>query len=78
MPFYAGTYFPPEPRHNLPSWRMVLEGVARAWIDQRDEIITSSQRIIERLQAFAALDAPDDDVDPQSLDTAVTASQACP
>ncbi len=72
VPFYAGTYFPPEPRHNLPSWRMVLEGVARAWIDQRDEIVTSSQRIIERLQAFAALDAPDDDVDPQSLDTAVT------
>ena len=30
VPFYAGTYFPPEPRHNLPSWRMVLEGVARA------------------------------------------------
>ena len=28
VPFYAGTYFPPEPRHNLPSWRMVLEGVA--------------------------------------------------
>ena len=23
-PFYAGTYFPPEPRHGLPSWRMVL------------------------------------------------------
>ena len=27
VPFYAGTYFPPEPRHNMPSWRMVLEGV---------------------------------------------------
>ena len=28
-PFYAGTYFPPEPRHGLPSWRMVLDGGGR-------------------------------------------------
>jgi uncharacterized protein YyaL (SSP411 family) len=73
VPFYAGTYFPPEPRHNLPSWRMVLEGVARAWIEQRDEIVDTSQRIVERLQAFAALQAPDAEIDPQSLDAAVTA-----
>jgi uncharacterized protein YyaL (SSP411 family) len=73
VPFYAGTYFPPEPRHNMPSWRMVLEGVARAWIEQRDEIIDSSQRIVERLQAFAALQAPDAEIDPRSLDAAVTA-----
>ena len=59
VPFYAGTYFPPEPRHNMPSWRMVLEGVARAWIEQRDEIVDTSQRIVERLQASAALQAPD-------------------
>ena len=31
VPFYAGTYFPPESRHGLPSWRMVLDGVAEAW-----------------------------------------------
>jgi uncharacterized protein YyaL (SSP411 family) len=73
VPFYAGTYFPPEPRHNMPSWRMVLEGVARAWIEQRDEIVDSSQRIVERLQAFAALQAPDAEIDPRSLDAAVTA-----
>ena len=29
VPFYAGTYFPPEPRHGLPSWRMVLRGCRR-------------------------------------------------
>jgi uncharacterized protein YyaL (SSP411 family) len=37
-PFYTGTYFPPEPRHGMPSWRMVLEGVADAWDRRRDEI----------------------------------------
>jgi uncharacterized protein YyaL (SSP411 family) len=73
VPFYAGTYFPPEPRQNMPSWRMVLEGVARAWVEQRDDIVDTSQRIVERLQAFAALEAPDAEIDPRSLDAAVTA-----
>ena len=29
VPFYGGTYFPPEPRHGMPSFRQVMEGVAR-------------------------------------------------
>ena len=28
VPFYAGTYFPPEPRHGLPAWRQVLEAIS--------------------------------------------------
>ena len=35
-PFYGGTYFPTEPRHGLPSFRQVLEGIDRAWREQRD------------------------------------------
>ena len=38
VPFYGGTYFPPEPRHGMPSFRQVLEGVAEAWRTRRDEI----------------------------------------
>ncbi len=30
-PFYGGTYFPDEPRHGMPSFRQVLEGVSEAW-----------------------------------------------
>src|ERR1700756_1272797 len=37
-PFYAGTYFPPEPRHGLASWRMVLQAVAKAWDERREDI----------------------------------------
>ncbi len=38
LPFFAGTYFPPVPRHGLPSFVQVLEGV-RSWFDQRpDEV----------------------------------------
>ncbi|MEU9013406.1 thioredoxin domain-containing protein [Streptomyces sp. NPDC048479] len=37
-PFYFGTYFPPEPRHGMPSFRQVLEGVSAAWGERREEV----------------------------------------
>src|ERR1700747_1332319 len=51
VPFYAGTYFPPEPRHGLPSWRMVLDGVDDAWANRRNEILAQSGRMIDALSA---------------------------
>ncbi|MGH2947632.1 MAG: thioredoxin domain-containing protein [Solirubrobacteraceae bacterium] len=72
VPFYAGTYFPPAPAHGMPSWRMVLEGVARAWVEQREEIAQASGRIVAHLQSSSALQAPDAELDPASLDAAVT------
>ncbi len=30
-PFYGGTYFPPEPRHGMPSWSQVLQAIAETW-----------------------------------------------
>jgi len=72
VPFYAGTYFPPTPRQGMPSWRMVLEGVARAWAEQREEIVGGADRIVGRLQATANIEAPDAGLDPASLDHAVT------
>ena len=38
VPFFAGTYFPPEPRHGMPSWKDLLVGVWNAWTTQRAEI----------------------------------------
>ncbi|MCX5341256.1 thioredoxin domain-containing protein [Streptomyces atratus] len=37
-PFYFGTYFPPEARHGMPSFRQVLEGVHNAWTSRRVEV----------------------------------------
>ncbi|MFD9595924.1 thioredoxin domain-containing protein [Kitasatospora sp. NPDC059973] len=44
-PFYFGTYFPPEPRHGMPSFRQVLEGVDAAWRDRREEVGEVAARI---------------------------------
>ncbi|MFD6418313.1 thioredoxin domain-containing protein [Streptomyces sp. NPDC060194] len=48
-PFYFGTYFPPEPRHGMPSFRQVLEGVRAAWTDRRDEVGEVAGKIVRDL-----------------------------
>src|SRR5262245_23379319 len=64
-PFYGGTYFPDEPRHGLPSFRQLLEGIDLAWKTQRAELEQTGSRLVEglvqnqRLPAVQAAPAPD-------------------
>ncbi len=71
VPFYAGTYFPPEPRQGMPSWREVLDAVSDAWQKRGDEIRAGSERIVPRLQGGAALDPSSAPIDARSLGHAV-------
>ena len=48
-PFYGGTYFPPQPAHSLPAFRQVLAGVAKAWHDERDEVLAAGGRMVATL-----------------------------
>ncbi|MEU0270636.1 thioredoxin domain-containing protein [Streptomyces sp. NPDC006307] len=48
-PFYFGTYFPPEPRHGMPSFVQVLEGVRAAWTDRREEVGEVAGNIVREL-----------------------------
>ncbi|WAZ23783.1 thioredoxin domain-containing protein [Streptomyces cinnabarinus] len=48
-PFYFGTYFPPAPRHGMPSFRQVLEGVRQAWDGRRDEVSEVAGKIVRDL-----------------------------
>jgi uncharacterized protein len=54
-PFFAGTYFPNEPRHGMPSFRQVLEGLAEAWNTRRSEIETQGLRVTEAIGAVGQL-----------------------
>ena len=54
-PFYAGTYFPPEPRHGLASFRDLLRAVARAWSERRAEIERQAAQIDDTLRRSAEL-----------------------
>ncbi|WP_240760322.1 thioredoxin domain-containing protein [Phytoactinopolyspora endophytica] len=48
-PFYAGTYYPREPRHGMPSFPQVLAAVMEAWRERRDAVEDASRQIAERL-----------------------------
>jgi uncharacterized protein len=55
-PFYGGTYFPPEPRHGLPSFRQVLLAVNGAWDQRRDEVLQSAAQLSVGLARGLAVD----------------------
>ena len=55
-PFFGGTYFPPEPRHGLPSFRQVLEALADAWRDRRDEVTRSAGQLVEAVRHSSTLE----------------------
>ena len=56
-PFFAGTYFPPVPQHGLPSFRQVLGGIAEAWTERRDEVVTQGAKIAEHIARVGLLSA---------------------
>jgi len=48
-PFFGGTYFPPQPRHGLPAFPHILEQVARAYAQQRDDIERQNASLLAAL-----------------------------
>jgi uncharacterized protein YyaL (SSP411 family) len=57
-PFYAGTYYPPSPRHGMPSFRQVLAAVTEAWRNRRAELEEAGGRIATGIAARLDLGAP--------------------
>jgi uncharacterized protein len=49
-PFYTGTYFPPVQRYNMPAFRDILAGIARAWREEPDEITRVGGQVTGHLQ----------------------------
>jgi uncharacterized protein len=71
VPFYGGTYFPPDDSRGMPSFRMVMEGVLEAYRGQRDEIRERAATMVGRLEALAKID-PGTVPGPEQLAEAVT------
>src|SRR5215210_8147353 len=76
VPFYGGTYFPPEPRQGMPSFRQVLEATAGAYRTQREELREASGRIRESLAAVGRVEQSAEPLDRGILDRAVSGLQA--
>ncbi|HEX3361402.1 MAG TPA: thioredoxin domain-containing protein [Solirubrobacterales bacterium] len=56
VPFYGGTYFPPDDSRGMPSFRMVMEAVLEAYRGQREEIRERAATMVGRLEALAKID----------------------
>ncbi|MBV9253374.1 MAG: thioredoxin domain-containing protein, partial [Actinobacteria bacterium] len=48
-PFFGGTYFPPEPRHGLPSFVQLLQAVDEAWRERRGEILGQADQLSDAI-----------------------------
>ena len=49
-PFYGGTYFPPEPRHGLPSFEQVLQAVSEAYRSRRHDLEQQADVLVDAIR----------------------------
>src|SRR5881409_3785319 len=50
LPFYGGTYFPPQDRHGLPGFPRLLESVAEFYREHRGQTEDMGRRMVDRLR----------------------------
>jgi uncharacterized protein YyaL (SSP411 family) len=72
-PFFAGTYFPPEDRQGMPSFRRVLAAVADAWRNRRDSVARTTASIRELYSASTERTRVSGALDDALLDRAAAA-----
>ncbi|UCF45982.1 MAG: thioredoxin domain-containing protein [Myxococcales bacterium] len=70
-PFYAGTYFPDQPRHGMPSFRQILTGVTQAWNNDRANVVGSAGEVAEQLQALSAVSFEEEQLDTEIFKSAL-------
>jgi uncharacterized protein YyaL (SSP411 family) len=75
-PFFGGTYFPPEPRHGLPSFRQLLVAVADAYRDRRDDVAQQAETLVEALRRSSATQPSREPVTAVLLEQAETTLRA--
>ncbi len=53
-PFYAGTYFPPEPRYGRPGIGQILDSLSKAYRDRHDEVVEQADSIAQAVKEQVA------------------------
>ncbi len=69
-PYYAGTYFPPEPRGGLPGFADLCRALADAYAERRDDVVAQADTAVGRIAA-AAERVASADPDAPALDAAL-------
>jgi uncharacterized protein YyaL (SSP411 family) len=73
LPFYGGTYFPPDDRPGLPSFRRVLEGLANAWRERRDQVEEQGRGLTQHLEILSRPAPSKDELSPSLVEQAARA-----
>ncbi|HWB70417.1 MAG TPA: thioredoxin domain-containing protein, partial [Solirubrobacterales bacterium] len=71
VPFYGGTYFPPDEGRGMPSFRMVMEAVLEAFAGKREEIRGRAAQTRARLGAVGRIEAGPEVPGPALLEESV-------
>jgi len=69
-PFYGGTYFPPEDRHGIPSFRNVLQAVSDAYAQRREGVVESAEQLRQIYENNVAAARSGGTLSPQMLEIA--------
>ncbi len=69
-PFFGGTYFPPVPRFNMPSFEQILISVSDAYRDKRDEILRSANDIVGEIRRIGLAESAGQPISTEILDHA--------
>ncbi|HJP91681.1 MAG TPA: thioredoxin domain-containing protein [Pyrinomonadaceae bacterium] len=72
IPFYGGTYFPPQDRYNMPGFPRVLISVAEAYRDRRDDIVETGASLVNELKRLGASSGSDQPVEIDLLNATYT------
>jgi uncharacterized protein YyaL (SSP411 family) len=72
-PFYGGTYFPPQDRHGMPGFPKVLDALAYAYREQRDELEKGAGDLQQHLTRLSGLQMQASDLSDETLDRALAA-----
>jgi len=72
-PFYAGTYFPDQPRHGMPSFRQILTGIKQAWDGDRDNVLSSAGEVAQQLRQLSTVALEENPVTNDTLRSATRA-----
>ena len=69
-PFYGGTYFPPEDRGGMPSFRRVLQSTEGAYRQRNNEVVASADQLVEHLKQSSAFQGDQEPLTRDVMDTA--------
>jgi uncharacterized protein YyaL (SSP411 family) len=75
-PFYGGTYFPPEPRFNMPSFRQLLLAVAKAYEEQRGELEQQADALVGAIREASDRPPSNEPLTSELISHAVSALRA--